>query len=374
MFGPPEASPLLTMDLKAILHRSFSLINTHRDYEAICTHVLRTCAEDIEFTSNWDGFQRGTGFFIDMMCEARRHIPDLQASLNSIRLCEQVILSEESCVAEIEYEISGKSVSGVPFFPAGKSVKWSAYGSVTYDRLGQVKAFSVRLTFLPGPRGMEPSILEALAQCTRSLASTSSGCRLLQDAIEASTLPDHCCLVDQLRGHVWEAAGSPHANHVLQKFIVAMPAAKVQFIIDELQGRVVQAATHRIRCRVLERLMEHCSTQQVFGLVEEVLGSVPMLARHPFGNFVVQSMLEHGSAEQRRRLVSILKVYIGHLVRHKIASNVVRTALACCSAEDRELLTEMLRADPQELASLSRHCIGSFVVRELKFQAKVSQA
>jgi len=293
-------------------------------------------------------------------------MPDLVMGLSGITM-------EGPGHCQVDYTVSGTNidrVSGHPLFPLGKSVMWNVRASLSLDPAGKVRTVDLMFAFFANPR-IQPSILEALTRNAMFLAFTSSGCRLLQDAVEASSLTDHCSLVEQLRGHVWEATRSPHAHHVLQKYIVSVPPYKVHFLVEELQRRAVQAAQNRFGCRVLERLIEHCPPQQIAPLVEEVLSSALLLSRHAFGNFVVQSILEHGIPPWKSRLVKSLHAKLRSLARHKIASNVVRCAMTHCSPEDRTQIVEVLReVTPQDATNLSRHCIGSFVFREARFISK----
>jgi hypothetical protein len=94
------------------------------------------------------------------------------------------------------------------------------------------------------------------------------------------------------------------------------------------------------------------------------------LCKHPFGNFVMQHVLEHGMPEHRQLLVAALRPVAGRLARHKIASNVIRMALMHADPEDSAELVQALAPDHQEMVSLGKHKIGSFVLREIKLMSK----
>lgn len=200
------------------------------------------------------------------------------------------------------------------------------------------------------------------------LASTKSGSLMLQTVLDEANHAERALLLDQLQGHVREATASPHANYFLQKCIEVMPPEKLGFIFEEMQGHVVMLSRHRYGCRVLERLLEHCPAAQTAGLIQEVLGSASQLCRHVFGNFVIQHVFEHGTSGQKRLLSDMIIGDIRRLARHRVASHVVRCALIHCSSDDKNRLAQALTAEPTELADLSRHHWGSFVVRELRHQ------
>lgn len=363
----PKGCGPLDLDLQEYVLSIFAMCDGQTNESTIMNSIASRFAEDakLEYV-DVDKKHSGVASLATIIAQARSIMPDLRLAIDSV-------VMEDQRTAKIEYTLSGTSlIEDHPLLPRGKSVKWNVRSSLMWADGGQVQAVAIDFFFFPSPQ-IEPSIMEALTQYACQLAFTRSGCRLLQDAMEACTLTDHCCLVERLQGHAWQAAGSPHANHVLQKFIVVMPPHKVQFIVDEFRNSAVQAAQNRMRCRVLERLIEHCPPQQIAGLVEEVLGSALSLCRHAFGNFVIQSILEHGLFEHKSRLAQTIRGHLPSLVRHKVASNVVRTALAHCHPQDREQLILALKTDSKEMTKLSRHCIGSFVVREAKFLTRKLQ-
>lgn len=220
-------------------------------------------------------------------------------------------------------------------------------------------------------RGLEdPSerdhVLQIVSGMAWQMASSPSGCRVVQRALEVGSSEQRAALAESLRGRVREALASPHANHVLQKCIEVLANENVQFVLEEIKGHAEAAARHRFGCRVLERLLEHCHTEQTATIVEEVLQGSPQLCRHTFGNFVVQHVLEHGTPEQRRVIAEVIRSDIQRLSRHRVASHVVRCALKHCPVEDTARLVQTMRSDPAELADLAHHHCGSFVVREMR--------
>jgi len=142
-----------------------------------------------------------------------------------------------------------------------------------------------------------------------SLSCDASGCRDVQDAIDAAQSDDECvAIADELRGHVWEALCCPHANYVLQKFITKTRSQSSQFIIDELLqiGCLGEAARHKYGCRVLQRILEHCRADQVKPIVDELLADAIMLSKHPYASYVLQHIFEQGTDEQQNSLMELL--------------------------------------------------------------------
>eukprot|EP00443_Scrippsiella_acuminata_P049078 CAMPEP_0115422886 /NCGR_PEP_ID=MMETSP0271-20121206/27014_1 /TAXON_ID=71861 /ORGANISM="Scrippsiella trochoidea, Strain CCMP3099" /LENGTH=563 /DNA_ID=CAMNT_0002847605 /DNA_START=39 /DNA_END=1727 /DNA_ORIENTATION=+ len=258
----------------------------------------------------------------------------------------------------------------LPFFPPGKNVCFCCHHTFEFNPMGQIREHRVYFTL---HASLQPSIIEGLSQASLTLASTSSGSCLLQDAMAAEGIGATGCaqLVQQLRGHIRATAASPHGNHVLQNFIAAAPSACAQFILAELSGHAVEAAKHQQMGRVVERLLEHCSDAQRAGLEDELLPHAAGLCRHAFGNFVTQQLLEHGSAKTRSALIGIICAEAGCFARHKATCNLVRRALVVADDAQYAALATARAPDRESLVSLSKTRLGSYIVRELKHQAKL---
>lgn len=204
--------------------------------------------------------------------------------------------------------------------------------------------------------------LDWVIQSARILAFTRLGCRIVQQAMELAVGEDQERLVESLEGLVLEAAQSPHANYVLQKFFEIMPAHKLHFVMRELEGQGAVVARHRCGCRVIQRALEHCPPEQIEGLIAEVLAHTPQLVRHAYGNFVIQHVLQHGTSYQVHHIIDVLRMDALRLANHRIASHVVSCALACHSLDDVQSLVEILRREQDQLAERQ---YGSFVAREV---------
>merc|ERR1740138_364723 len=68
------------------------------------------------------------------------------------------------------------------------------------------------------------------------LAFDSVGCRVIQTALDVTSLKDGAELASELRGHIREAIESKHANYVVQKIVEVLPTSMVSFVVEELAG------------------------------------------------------------------------------------------------------------------------------------------
>jgi len=209
-----------------------------------------------------------------------------------------------------------------------------------------------------------------------ALSREAQGCRQVQKALETARSDEaRNAIAAELQGHVWEAMRCPHANHVLQKCIVALRPKASQFIIDELLsttqggGGISQAARHRYGCRIVERLVEHCPPGQVSELVEKLVADATALSKHPYGNYVMQHLLEHGPTDQRRRLVASLKENAAAAGSDCYARAVISKALTHGAREDQVALGRALLREPGLLTTMARtrhgHVAAKFVLLHL---------
>mmetsp|Transcript_9604 Transcript_9604/g.19788 ORF Transcript_9604/g.19788 Transcript_9604/m.19788 type:complete len:430 (-) Transcript_9604:392-1681(-) len=209
-----------------------------------------------------------------------------------------------------------------------------------------------------------------------TFARDPQGCRRVQKALDiAGSDEARSAIATELQGHVWEAMRCPHANHVLQKCIVAMRPQAAQFIIDELlstasgTGGISQAAKHRYGCRIVERLVEHCPPSQVSELVEKLVADAVALSRHPYGNYVMQHLLEHGQASQRRKLIDLLRQNPSVAASDCYARAVISKALNHGAREDQVALSRAVLQEPGLLTTMARtrhgHVAAKFVLLHL---------
>mmetsp|Transcript_21738 Transcript_21738/g.49468 ORF Transcript_21738/g.49468 Transcript_21738/m.49468 type:complete len:449 (+) Transcript_21738:66-1412(+) len=206
--------------------------------------------------------------------------------------------------------------------------------------------------------------LERLEGAVWRLSTDPSGCRLMQLAVAKATGAARSKLIEELRGHVREAMGSPHANHVLQKVVEVMPIEMASFIAHELAGIATDACRHRYGCRILCRLTEQfASARCVAKLLEDAMKNIRDLISHSFGKYVVAAILEHGSDKHKHVIANELRKDLMTIAINRHGSSSVERALMHCSEEDVECLVgQLLQCDVLELAQSQ---FGIYVVRGL---------
>lgn len=200
-------------------------------------------------------------------------------------------------------------------------------------------------TCMRSAQKQEPSV-EALSVIgnVRLSSRSEAGSRRVQHALESGTCnEDRDSIAGELRGHVWEAARCPHANHVIQKCIMTMRPQAFEFIIDEIRSKgACKVAKHQYGCRIMQRLLEHGRVDQIERLVEDLFVDVISLCKHIYGHFVMQHVLEHGSENHRQRLIMVLEQHAEVLGPDKHGSALFVTALCYGCANDQATLSSAI--------------------------------
>lgn len=198
------------------------------------------------------------------------------------------------------------------------------------------------------------------------LSRDSQGCRRIQKLIQdVETDDERMAIVDELKGHVWDAMFCSHANHVLQLVISSMRASSCRFIIQEIlqrgAGAVCKAARNVYACRVLQRLLEFCA-EQADEVVNHLLSEGTLLCRHVYGNFVMQHVLEYGSDFHRGELVLEMEKHAMALGFDFRASAPLAKALAHSEEEQRASLARALLKESRLISTMARTRHGHLVV------------
>mmetsp|Transcript_84799 Transcript_84799/g.150154 ORF Transcript_84799/g.150154 Transcript_84799/m.150154 type:complete len:550 (-) Transcript_84799:125-1774(-) len=191
-------------------------------------------------------------------------------------------------------------------------------------------------------------VVAALRGAVLSLSLDSTGCRLVQLAIQLADPQTAAELAGELQGHVHLAIKSPHGNYVIQQVIEMLPPAQCNFIIQELLGFGAFMARHRFGCRILCRLLEHCADEADL-LISEVLAEAVDLSRHAFAHHVLQSILEHGTVEQHQKIVLALCSDLQTSLSNRNASFVVEKVLIYCGVEEQHKIIDALLASKSEV-------------------------
>merc|ERR550537_1928181 len=95
------------------------------------------------------------------------------------------------------------------------------------------------------------------------------GCRVVQKALETSSIHTQVLLSNEIHGIVIKCVEDMNGNHVIQKCIERMPPEKVQFVVEAFKTQVQRMAMHCYGCRVIQRLIEHCTAQQMVPILDE---------------------------------------------------------------------------------------------------------
>jgi len=191
-----------------------------------------------------------------------------------------------------------------------------------------------------------------------------------QHALCIASPQEAVLLSSGLRGHVWRAVQSKHANYVVQAIVTALPIAKVNFVVEELIGFGDETARHRFGCRLLCRILEHFSQddettwEQTCTLIDDVLSKVEDLCSDAFGSYVVRHVLEFGLPQHKHRVAQGIIPWAAFNARHKLGSHVVEAALEACSPEDQCAIAQALMQQTQ-LGWLGTHAFARHVVRAM---------
>eukprot|EP00411_Alexandrium_monilatum_P104539 CAMPEP_0175769564 /NCGR_PEP_ID=MMETSP0097-20121207/71025_1 /TAXON_ID=311494 /ORGANISM="Alexandrium monilatum, Strain CCMP3105" /LENGTH=518 /DNA_ID=CAMNT_0017079743 /DNA_START=32 /DNA_END=1586 /DNA_ORIENTATION=- len=228
-------------------------------------------------------------------------------------------------------------------------------------------------------------LLRVTARALWRFASSAKGSRFLQEALERADAHGAVRLAAGLNGHVSEAwdspTAAPHANHVVQVCLQALPPAQCHFVLDEMrEGGVERAGCSKYGCRILQRIIEHFPAQDTSVFVEELLDPDVLLrlAVNRFGNFVVQCVLEHGTQVQRVRIADLLldqdDQKFSRLCENMYASHVVQKAMKLCHEKLQELLLARIVRIERSDSKFKRSVYGSFVVHEARKLLKAAAA
>mmetsp|Transcript_4849 Transcript_4849/g.8422 ORF Transcript_4849/g.8422 Transcript_4849/m.8422 type:complete len:501 (-) Transcript_4849:200-1702(-) len=197
------------------------------------------------------------------------------------------------------------------------------------------------------------------------LSLDSAGCRIVQDAIDAATGSARAEVVKDLRGHVREAMGSPHANYVMQRVVEVMPIEIACFVAEELAGIAADACRHRYGCRIMCRLIEQFARSTcVMKLIEEMMKEVADLAKHSFAHHVMQAVLEHGANKYRHTIAKELAKDILANALNRNGTYVIERALLHCESKEVSMLMRLL-TENDVLDNLMSNQFGIFIVKTL---------
>ncbi|GMH17950.1 hypothetical protein Nepgr_019791 [Nepenthes gracilis] len=189
--------------------------------------------------------------------------------------------------------------------------------------------------FWYGTPEQRKKLANQLAGQILSFSLQTSGCRVIQKALEAIELDQKAKIICELDGHVMRCVCDQNGNHVIQKCIESLPAGKMDFIISAFRSQVATLAMHPYGCRVIQRILECCTDElQSQFIVDEILESVCTLVQDQYGNYVAQ----RGNSQLRSQIIRKLSGQVVQMSQHKFDSYVVKKCLEYGDTVERELV------------------------------------
>jgi hypothetical protein len=201
------------------------------------------------------------------------------------------------------------------------------------------------------------------------LSQDAQGCRLVQEELDSSNEEVQLRIAEELRGHIYEALRSPHANFVVRKCVEVIPASELQFIIDELlcvgAFAICEIARNRFGCRIIESLFTHCPSSQLYELAEILIADSSDLCGHMYGNFAIQTLLGYGTEDQKKNILEALTTQVAEFGHRFYALAVYRAGFQIATEEDRARIATALVNNADVLVTMSRYKNGPDFIEDV---------
>lgn len=159
---------------------------------------------------------------------------------------------------------------------------------------------------LNGPLEQQCRALKEVKRVFASMAFHIEGCRLVQHALDETGTEVKVQLAHQLSGHILEAVGNPHANHVVQKVIEVLPPLEASFVVSELIGSGNNVVLSCYGVRIFCRLLEHFPKDMIEELISEVTQDVSLLCCHKYGNCFARHLIDHDLEGRGQQVIKII--------------------------------------------------------------------
>jgi hypothetical protein len=194
-------------------------------------------------------------------------------------------------------------------------------------------------------------------------------CRVLQKFIETTSKATVGRIFDAVQPRLLPLCLSQNGNHIVQRFIEALPA-RLDSIIALVQPHVVRLAVDNCGCRVVQRLFDKYSVDQLAPLVAEVLRAAAELATNQYGNYVIQNILEARRPEHWSALVEAFRAHFYEFSIHKFASNVIEKCIRGASrAEQIVIFAEVIGEEghylEDRIVTMVADKFGNFVMQRI---------
>lgn len=201
------------------------------------------------------------------------------------------------------------------------------------------------------------------------LSQDAQGCRLVQEELSNSSGEMRLAIAEELRGHIYEALRSPHANFVVRKCVEVVPAPDLQFLIDELLSvgafGICEVARNRFGCRIIESLFTYCATSQLHELADILVADSSDLCGHMYGNFAIQTLLEYGTEEHKKSILDALGTKAADFGHRFYALAVYRAGFKIATVETRACIAQALADNSDVLVTISRYKNGPDFIEEV---------
>jgi len=194
-------------------------------------------------------------------------------------------------------------------------------------------------------------------------------CRVLQRFIECTSKPNTEALFAALKQNLLDLCLSPNGNHIVQRFVIALPE-KLPIIISTILPSVTPLAMDNCGCRIVQRLFEQYPIEQLSPLVNEVMKNASELAINQYGNYVVQYIL---ASQKREYVANLLYIFRGRFYSfsiHKFASNVIEKCISSATQSEREaIFAEIIGYDgdynKSRILSMAEDQFGNYVIQRI---------
>jgi hypothetical protein len=194
-------------------------------------------------------------------------------------------------------------------------------------------------------------------------------CRVLQKFIETTSRQNVTAIYDAVEGGLLALCLSQNGNHIVQRFIEALPD-KLGDIIPLIRPHVIQLAVDNCGCRVVQKLFDIFDVDVLAPLVREVLKAAAELATNQYGNYVVQHILEAKRPDHVSTLVNAFRSHFYEFSIHKFASNVIEKCIRGASAAEQivifaEVIGEEGNYQDDRIARMVGDQFGNYVVQRI---------
>ncbi|KAK1405650.1 Pumilio isogenyy domain family member 4 [Heracleum sosnowskyi] len=177
-------------------------------------------------------------------------------------------------------------------------------------------------------------ILNNIASNCFEVATSKTGCCVMQLCVEKSFGRPRQVLVSEIIASAVHLAEHPFGNYVLQHLLGLKESDITGGIVRQLQGNFVSISCNKYGSNVVEKCMIESSGEQCTRIITELVRSpnASMMLLDPFGNFVIQSALSVTKGYARNVLLQLVRanapVMRSNLYGRKILSWLEKRKLA----------------------------------------------